>query len=172
MNKSYINLAISFIVYMLLQVVLLRNIALFDTSFCFVYVVIVLLLPLETDRILLMLIGFISGLLIDVFYNSLGIHAASLVIISYLRYHWINTLTPQGGYVSNISPNLTTMGGQWFSTYTLPLIFIHHFTLFFVESGGFSLFGFTLLKVILSTFFTFFVIIIAQVLFSKTKRTL
>ena len=67
------------LIYIALQVVLFRNIALFDTAFAFIYVAIVLSVPLETDRIITIFLAFVVGVLVDVFYNSLGIHASALV---------------------------------------------------------------------------------------------
>lgn len=169
-NKGYISQIINFIAFVLLQVMLFKNIALFDTSFCFVYIAFILLLPVETDRILLMILALATGLIIDVFYNSLGIHASAMVLIAFLRHYWLNIITPQGGFDGNISPSVKNMGGQWFTTYALPLIFVHHFTMFFTETGGFQMFGFTILKVIMSTLFTFIVIIIGQYLLTKKRR--
>ncbi|MDH5366563.1 MAG: Rod shape-determining protein MreD [Cyclobacteriaceae bacterium] len=122
------------------------------------------------DRILILVIAFIIGLIIDMFYNSFGVHTSASVLLAFLRFYWGNIITPQGGYEINISPNLKTMGFQWFSTYFLPMLFVHHFTLFFTEAGGFFLFWFTLLKVIMSTFFTFLVILLIQILFFSRKR--
>lgn len=170
MNSSSIKLIVQSVIFLLLQVVIFRNIALFDVTFCFVYVAIILLLPLEMDRIITLVIAFLIGMIIDMFYNSFGIHSSVSVILAFLRYYWGNIITPQGGYDANVSPNLTTMGIQWFSTYFLPMLFVHHFALFFIEAGGFSLFWFTLLKVIMSTFFTFLVILLIQILFFNRKR--
>ena len=170
MNKGIIRQLIGYVAFILLQVLVFKNIALFDVSFCFVYVAILLLLPVETDRILTMIIAFITGLLIDVFYNSLGIHASAMVLIAFIRNYWLSVITPQGGFDGNISPSAINMGGQWFSTYAIPLIFVHHLTMFFTEAGGFHLFGFTFLKVLSSTFFTFIVVVIVQFLLTKKKR--
>ena len=172
MNSASIKLIAQSLLLLAIQVLLFRNIALFDVAFCFVYISIILLLPIETDRIAVLLIAFIVGLTVDIFYNSFGIHASSAVLIGFIRVHWTNIITPQGGYDANSSPNLNNMGALWFATYILPLIFVHHFTLFFTESGGFSFFWFTLLKVFLSTIFTFLAIIIIQLLFANRKRGL
>jgi len=172
MNSTTIKLIAQSILLLAIQVLLFRNVALFDVAFCFVYISIILLLPIEADRIGVLLIAFIVGLTVDVFYNSFGIHASTAVLIGFIRFHWTNIITPQGGYDANSSPNVNNMGLLWFVTYILPLIFVHHFALFFIESGGFTYFWFTLLKVFLSTFFTFLVILLIQFLFASRKRGL
>ena len=117
-----------------------------------------------------MALGFLLGFSIDIFYDSLGLHALSCVLIMYLRNYYLNLLTPQGGYDSNATPSLAVNGLQWFTVYALPLVLLHHGVLFFTEAGGFSMFWFTMLKIVTSTLFTMLVILIAQFLFPYRKR--
>ena len=166
-NRTYISVILSFFLHVLFQVLILKNLILFDMAFCFVYVAFILLLPLEIGPLALMLIAFTMGFTVDVFYDSLGINAAASVFIAFLRPYWLNIVTPRGGYEEIVIPNLKTMDFGWFFTYSLPLIFIHHILLFYIEAGGFDLFLFTLSKVLFSTILTFFVIILSQYLFYK-----
>jgi hypothetical protein len=170
MNRSTILLVVSFILHLAFQLVFLKNAVLFHSAFCFIYIAFLLLLPVETSAVFLMMIGFGTGIFIDMFYDSLGLHALACVAIMYMRNLWLTRLTPQGGYDSGVFPNIATNGLQWFLTYSIPLIFIHHAILFFTEVGGFQYFGFTLLKVIFSTLFTTIVILVSQYLFPGARR--
>lgn len=145
---------------------------LFDTAFCYVYVAFLILLPFEIRPVLLMIIAFLCGIMIDIFYDSLGIHAAACVLIAFIRPFWTKTVPPRGGYEMGMKPTIRIMGFSWFLTFTLPLILIHHLVLFFVEAGGLHLFGFTLVKVISSTILTFLVMVILQYLFYRSTRGL
>lgn len=160
-----ISQVINFIVYIAAQLFFVRNLVLFDTAFCFVYIGALLLLPFEISPFLLLFIGFGTGLVVDIFYDTQGMHAAACVMIMFLRTHWINLLTPRGGYENASKPNLKIMGIEWFMTYAFPLIFIHHFVLFYLETGGFSMFFFTFAKVAASSIFTFFSLMVTQYLF-------
>jgi len=171
-NQNIPGLVISFILYLMLQVTIVRNMVLFDVAFCYVYIAFLLLLPFEIRPVLLILIGFLCGFLIDVFYDTLGIHASACVLVAFLRPYWTKTVPPRGGYEMGMNPNIKVMGFGWFLTFTLPLIFIHHSVLFFVEAGGLHLFGFTIVKVISSTILTFLVIVILQYLFYRSSRGL
>lgn len=171
MSKSGIWHFVSFFVYLLLQVFLLKNLVLFNTTFCFLYIAFILLLPVETGTLALMVIGFVLGFLIDIFYDSLGLHACTMVLIAYLRNYWLNAITPQGGYDAGSGPGLAAYGAQWFLVYSLPLIFLHHFVLFFVEAGGFSVFWYTMLKIISSLLFTMSVLMLTQYLVTDRRRT-
>ena len=156
-----------FLLFTGVQVTLLKNLVLFDTAFCFVYVGFLLFLPFEIGRTSLLLLGFLLGFVVDVFYDSLGIHAAAGVLIAFIRPAWINVLTPQGGYEINASPFIKQTAVTWFVSYTFALLFIHHTVIFFIEAGGLSIFFFTLVKVFSSTIFTFFVLVLVQLLFYR-----
>jgi hypothetical protein len=170
MSRGMIFQIIAFFIYLFYQVLILQNVVLFHTAFCFLYILYLLLLPVETNPLVLMGIGFLMGFAVDMFYESIGLHAFACVLIMYVRNFWLNSMTPQGGYDSNSTPSLALGGVQWFIIYSLPLVFLHHSVLFFMEAGGFGMFWFTLWKIITSTFFTMLVILIAQFLFPSRRR--
>jgi hypothetical protein len=161
MNRVGIFNVVYFFLYVIAQVLLFKRLVLFNTSFCFLYVAFILLLPVETNNLLLMVLAFFLGFTIDIFYDSLGIHALALVTVAYLRNYWLNTITPQGGYDAGSSPAVAN-GVQWFLVYTVPLVFVHLALLFFIEAGGFGLFWFTMLKIMASLVFTVGVMLILQ----------
>jgi hypothetical protein len=168
MTRNLIIYLISFIIYALAQV-FFKNLVLFNSGFCFLYVAFILLMPIETSNLFLMIAGFAIGFTVDVFYNSLGLHACTMVFVAYLRNYWLSTITPQGGYDLGSMPNLPSQGLQWFLVYTMPLVFIHHLTLFLVESAG-TLFWYSMLKAISSLFFTMTIIVILQYLLPQRSR--
>ena len=173
MNNQHLpGLIISFLLYLVLQVTVIRNMVLFDVAFCYVYLAFILSLPFDIRPVLLMLIGFVCGFLIDIFYDTLGIHAAASTLVAYVRPYWTKTVPPRGGYEMGMKPTIKVMGFSWFVTYTLPLILLHHLALFFIEVGGLHLFGFTIVKVISSTILTFLVMVILQYLFYRSSRGL
>lgn len=170
MNRLGILQVVSFFIFLFFQVIFLKNLSLFGTAFCFIYVGYLLLFPVETNSMALMAIGFALGISVDLFYISMGVHASATVLVAFLRKHWLNAITPQGGYDSGALPSIGAHGNQWFLIYSVPLIFIHHFAMFFIEIGGFHMFWFTLGKVVASTLFTTSSIIILQYLFSSKLK--
>jgi hypothetical protein len=169
MNRLNVIQVISFFIYLLYQVLILKNIVLFNTAFCFLYVAYLFFLPVESNPLFLMFAGFLMGFAIDIFYDSLGLHAFSCVLVMYLRNYWLSAITPQGGYDSSSTPSIAIHGMQWFLVYTFPLVFLHHSILFFMEAGGFGMFWFTLWKIITSTLFTTLVTVIVQYLFPSGR---
>lgn len=170
MNRYTIYKIISFFIYLLAQALIFNKIVLFGTAHSFIYIGFLLTLPLEIAIIPGMVIGLALGLGIDAFSNTFGLHGAASVLLMYIRPKILSGLTPQGGYASNAIPRPNVLGLGWFSTYALPLIFIHHMVVFFVEFGGFDLFWSTLLKVLASTAYSFLLIIVLQYMFFSKSR--
>lgn len=170
MSRISVLSVVSFFVYLFYQVLILKNIVLFHSAFCFLYVAFLLLLPVESNPMILMAIGFVMGFSVDVFYDSLGLHALVCVLTMYVRNYWLNLVTPQGGYDGSAIPSLSMNGMQWFLVYITPMVFLHHAVLFFTEAGGMTPFWFTVFKILMSTIFTTLTIVIAQYLFPYKRR--
>ena len=169
-GREFLLQSIYFFLYVGLQVVFVRDLEVFGVAFCFVYVGFILLLPIETDRVLLLVLSLAAGLIVDSFYDTLGIHAAACVLIGYLRPWVTRFITPRGGYDQNLRPTLRYMGNEWFFSYTLILIFLHHLALFLIEASQWSLVLPALLKAVCSTAFTWTVLVIIQYLFYGRKE--
>jgi rod shape-determining protein MreD len=166
--RNLVFYIIAFFAYVIMQA-FFKNLILFNVSFCFFYVAFILLMPVETDNLVLMIAGFIIGFVIDMFYDSLGLHALSMVLIGYIRNYWLSVIAPQGGYDASALPNLSSQGVQWFLVYAMPLIFIHHLTLFLTEAAG-NLFWYSMLKAIASLLFTVTAILLMQYLLPQRSR--
>ncbi|MCC5939817.1 MAG: rod shape-determining protein MreD [Lunatimonas sp.] len=158
------------VLYFLVQVFVLKDIVLFGEAFCFLYLFALLLLPLEVKTIPLMLMAFLFGLGIDAFYDTTGMHAASLVLITFIRSAWVNANTPRGGYEENVPPTVLNMGLIWFTAYALPLVLLHHLVFFYIDMAGIETIKPLVTKVLSSTFFTFIFGLIVQLLFYQRKR--
>ena len=170
MNRYTIFKILSFFVYVFAQVLIFNKVVLFETAYSFIYIGFLLTLPLEIAVIPGMLIGLFLGLGIDSFTNTFGLHASASVLLMYFRPIFISFLTPQGGYPAGTTPQPNKIGLGWFTTFALPLIFIHQLVIFFVEYGGFDLFGITLSKVVASTIYSFILIVVIQYIFIIRSR--
>jgi len=169
-SKILISSIISFFVYILVQVFVLKNLVIFDVAFCFLYVFYLLLLPMETKTIPLMMIAFGMGLSIDIFYDTLGFHTASLVALAFVRNAWIKVIIPTGGYDDNVQPSILNMGIGWYITYSLPLILLHHFIFFYIDNLGAGLYLPVVNRTLSSTAFVWILGIMVQMLFYKRRR--
>ena len=151
----------------LIQVTLLNNVNLHNTINPYIYVLFVLLLPLNTPIWGLLLLSFFTGLIVDTFSNTPGLHTASLVFMAYCRPLVLRIVVPRAGYENEPTPSLKNMGDRWFITYASILVVFHHFVLFYLEVFRMSEFFITLFRVIASSIFTMAIILVVQYFFTK-----
>ena len=171
MNSGlFIRHIAQFVLFIALQILLMDSLVLYGTVFCCIYIAFLLFLPINISRVFLLFLGFIAGFTVDIFYDTMGIHAAASVFIAFLRPHVLNLITPRDGYDTNDSVNLHVMGWRWFLAYALPLVLMHHIAVFYLEMISFEADWHTLAKIIFSTLYTTLVLVIIQLLFFSVKR--
>ncbi|GAB4030715.1 hypothetical protein [Spirosoma gilvum] len=160
--REIVSTVLLFLLYLVLQIVLVRNLVLFDYAFCFVYIACILLLPNETSLTWLLIIAFVTGIIVDTFYNTLGMHAAATVLMAYCRPLIVRAQIDVPGLESRIEFSLKELGTGAFFRYVFILALIHHTALFFIEASSLSLIIPTLIRVAASTLFTTLSIVLIQ----------
>ncbi|HLL94456.1 MAG TPA: hypothetical protein VK404_05730 [Spirosoma sp.] len=160
--REILSTILVFLLYLALQILLARNVVLFDYAFCFVYIACVLLLPNETSLTWLLIIAFATGLIVDTFYNTLGMHAAATVLMAYCRPLIVRAQIDVPGMEARIEFSLQEIGVGTFFRYVFILALIHHTTLFFIEASSVSLLIPTMIRVGASTLLTTVSIVLIQ----------
>lgn len=161
-----------FVFLILFQGIILNDVNLLDgMAIPYLYVVIILMLPLDTPRWLELVIGLVTGLSIDMFTNTLGIHASACVLLTYFRPLMLRAIAPRDGYEFGQRATIQDLGLSWYLKYATVLILIHHTWLFFLEVYSFSGFFTTFARIILSTLFTLFLAILGQYLISSRRSS-
>lgn len=168
--RSLISYAFLVLLLGLVQIFFLKNLALFGLAFGFLYLLGILLLPTSIQSFPLMLIAFFMGLSIDVFYETIGMHAAASTLMAFLRPFWLKVTSPSGGYDEIEEPSLSELGLGRFISYSFPLIFIFSVAFFIADQWGTGSFFGVINKSILSSIFTLLLVILVQLLFFKKKR--
>ncbi|RAJ04127.1 rod shape-determining protein MreD [Chitinophaga skermanii] len=161
---------IRFILLILVQVCVLNNILIHQLVSPYIYMLFILLLPLNIPRPALQLLGLLLGLTLDMFMDTMGMHAAACVAIAYLRPFIINVLSPQGGYeVTQKTPSITSMGLSQFAIYVTILVAIHNIIYFSIVTFGWANPLYLLLKIVLSTAVSLFLVLLYELLFFVRK---
>jgi rod shape-determining protein MreD len=158
-----------FVALIAAQVLIFSNIKFSPFINPYVYPLFILLLPFETPTWLLMILGFATGLTVDLFVGSLGMHAAACVLIAYVRPTLISIITPKGAEFE-VEPNINLQGITWFLIYCGLMTLIHHTVYFLIEGWTFYNPFIALLRILLSTFFSVLFMMIFLFLFTSSKK--
>ena len=166
--RNIIRLAI----FILLQVYVLNKVpALHRLVIPVIYYLFILWLPFSMTRIGLLITGFFTGLLLDYFLSTPGLHAAACVLVAYMRPFVINLLAPKDTAEFNYrEPSPKAMGWTPYLVYALTLTLFHHTYLVFLQWLSFGTFIDFLLKVISSTAISMLLIIITELLFPRKLK--
>jgi rod shape-determining protein MreD len=154
MINSVLRFSAIIIILILLQVLVLNNIQFSGFVNPYVYIMIVLLLPSLTPAWLVLSVSFLSGLVIDLFSGSPGMHASATLLAGFSRQYVLRLISPRDGYESGSDLSMAAYGFRWFVTYTAVIVLIHHTSLFFLEVFRFTDFFRTIFRILLSSFFT------------------
>lgn len=153
--------------FILLQVTIIRHLDLGIYFNPFLFVGAILMLPFRTDKTLVLIIAFATGLIIDMFYNTMGMNAAACTLMAYCRPWALRIYAPTGDYNADSAATIGSMGMPWMIRYSATLILIHHVILFYLEAFSFHGFFTTFLKVILSGIATLILFLVTQSLFFR-----
>jgi len=159
-----------FIILIGIQVFLLKNMVIYGLNVPYLYILFILLLPFQTPNWLLFTLAFIAGLTVDIFSDTLGLHAAACILLAFFRTIIIRLTIQEESYESQPIPALGIMGFRWFFFYALILTLIHHFFLLNFEVFRFTEIPNTLSRVLISSSFTLILIFTSELIFYKRKQ--
>lgn len=161
---------IKFIFLVLIQILILNRMDIGGVIHPMLYILFILTLPFETPKWLILILGFSIGLIIDIFSDTLGIHAAASTLLAFFVPIVWTILAPHDGYEIGDNPRIKQLGAKWFIQYIIILTFIHHTAFFFIEAFSMKFFFSTIWTSILNTIFTIILIILSQLLVTKRNN--
>lgn len=159
---------IRWFILLLFQILLLRNLSFYNMATPFVYVLFLLLLPFRIPNLLLYLIAFITGLTLDAFYDTLGVHTTACVGLAFVRILFISVTLNRDGF-DEPEPTLGNMGIKWFILYATLCVISHHIVLFLLESFSFAEISYTLLRCLFSSLATLVAVTLIEFVFYNRK---
>lgn len=159
-------------VFLLVQVFVLNKIPFLHRFVVpYLYLLFVLWLPFSVPRLGLLVIGFFTGLLLDYFTLTPGLHAAACVLIAYARPFVIGLLIPKDKDEFNFrEPSPRAMGWAPYAVYVLVLTLLHHTYLTLLQWLQFGTFLQFLIKVTATTAISLLLIFTTELLFPRKVK--
>lgn len=170
MINNIIRSSIYFVVCALLQILILNNVHFLRVATPFVYLYFIIKLPVGMPKSQVIFLSFLMGLVIDIFGNTPGMHAAACTMAGFSRDSLISFFAgkdlPEG-----IFPSFKTFTYGVYFRYVLSLVIIHHSVLFLIES--LTLFDplFLLIRLGASVGLTTLIILIAETFNLELQRS-
>lgn len=166
-SDIFINI-VRFIVLVFIQVLILNNINLAGYINPYLYIIFILLYPLDGNKGLLIFLSFLLGLSIDIFEDSGGVHAAACAFIAYIR-PVVLKYSFGVSYEYN-SVKIKTADAMERFTYIASLVFMHHFVMFALEIFSVDHILLLLKSTLFSGIFTIILIVSTLILFNRKPK--
>lgn len=166
MFKDIRTILFRFVILIFFQVVVLNHIHIGGLCNPYVYVWFILFLPYRIHPSLLLLLSFATGLIIDLFTQTIGMHTFACVLTGYLR-HLMQKSATASEHDRGRFPSLHKAGFKWFFNYTATLVLAHHCCLFLIETFAWADFGLALVRAFFSAVLTVAFIFACEILFTE-----
>lgn len=163
---------IRFAVFILVQVYVLNKIPHLHRFITpYLYYLFILWLPFSVSRQWLLIIGFLTGLTLDYFVMTPGLHAAACLLVAYARPFLISILTPKDLSDFNYrEPSPKAMQWAPYAVYVFVLTVLHHSYMVFLQWLSFGSFLDFLIKIITTTGISMLLIFTVELLFPRKLK--
>lgn len=168
MNSLLFSNIIRFIALVLLQVLICNQMNFLGSISPYIYVLFILIYPVKNNRLSFILISFVLGILIDVFMDTGGAHAAASVTIAYMRPVFLKFSFGAAYEYQAIKFNDADLLPR--VIYFTLLILIHHFILFILIIFDNSKAGMVVSNALSTGLFTLFLALTLTTLFSRKEK--
>lgn len=160
-----------FLFLILVQTLIISHINLPFNIQIFVYLLCIILLPIETPFWLVIVISFFTGLSIDLSYASLGLHSASCLCMGLCRNIFINNFLKNQAYDTDIkgTPNINTLKKTNFFKYVFTLLISFYICFAFLDVLSFKNFINTIFSALVNTIACFTICISIIYIFQSKK---
>lgn len=155
-------------VLLLTQVIICNHINFLGYINPYIYIIFILLFPINSNQLVLLLVSFLLGMSIDMFSDSGGVHAAASVCLAYVRPVLLKSSFGLLYEHQSVKFSNTELGSL--ITYVTVSAVIHHLVLFSLEIFNISSILLILKKTLFSSIFTIIVSVLIIILFSRNRK--
>lgn len=159
--------ALAWLAYIAAQVLILNGIDYLHMATPFLFILFLIDVPTDVNRIQYLLLAFATGLVVDVFGSTPGLHCFGCVFVAYTRRWVCKAFGPAD--TSAITPSFRTFGTARFLQYAFVLVLVHHSLYFLMENGSANNLGMVGLKIAQSALFT--MVLVYSIEYFKLKHS-
>ena len=136
MTSDLINRIVAFVVFLVVQALVLNHIHLFGVATPLLYVYFVLLFRRNHPKWSILMWSFFLGICIDVFSNTPGVAAGSMTLVALFQPYVLEAFLTRDSE-DNLKPGMRSLGVSKFIFYTIILVFLYTLAFFSLEAYNF-----------------------------------
>ncbi len=133
MDRRFLLNLILLIVLILTQVLICNHIMLFNVAVPFIYIYVIIRLPMtmKTDWVLTW--AFLAGFIVDIFSDTPGVNTLACVIMAMTKRLMLFAYIPKDDRTKDIVPCIATLGFSDYSKFLFSMSLIYCILVFFIE---------------------------------------
>ncbi|MBQ8773011.1 MAG: rod shape-determining protein MreD [Muribaculaceae bacterium] len=154
MTKTAIKFIILFILFVFAQAIIFNQICLFNVATPFIFIYIIVRMPITVSVNWLMSISFILGLCVDVFSDTQGMNALACTLLAAIRRPVLLLFFPREDDIANPEPSIRSFGFGIYIKYLLTLVLLFCCFIYTIEAFSFFNFFQLVMRIASSTLLT------------------
>jgi hypothetical protein len=168
MNSAVLVNIARFVLLLAAQILIFNNLDFLGYINPYPYILFIVLYPVNGNKTGLLVASFFLGLILDMFCNSGGVHAAASLLLAYYRPYIFKFSFGLSYEYQTVKLN-DVLTPERFSFLVIAVV-LHHFVLFILEVFRVSFLFEIILKTFVSTIFTLIICILIIYLIKPNKR--
>ncbi len=157
---------LSFLVVAFLQGGIFCNLTFGLSLLPLVYIIFIVLLPMNTSQFEMICWGFLLGVVVDLVMCTAGVNTIVTLAMSYVRVYILNIFMEKDFVQSGAMPLLWRVNSGRLSRYVVTMVALHSFLFFCVESMNIAIWEVILLRYVLSLVVTLIFVYLFEILIS------
>ena len=133
MSKSILQYILITAMLVLAQVLICNHIMIFNVATLFIFIYVIINLPLSLPTGWLLTWAFLSGLIVDIFSDTLGVNALACTVLAMVKKPVFYAYIPKDDRTKDILPSLSSLGFSVYAKYLLSMTAIYCLLVFSIE---------------------------------------
>ncbi|MDE7412872.1 MAG: rod shape-determining protein MreD [Muribaculaceae bacterium] len=117
----------------LIQVLICNHIHIFNVAMPFVYIYVIIRLPMSMSTNWLLTWAFVSGFIVDLFSDTPGINSLACITLAIFKRPVLYAYIPKDDRTRDILPSIANMGMTDYAKYMFTLVLIYCMMIFGIE---------------------------------------
>lgn len=138
MDKDVISNLGILLCLVVIQVLVCNNIMLFNIAMAFVFIYVIIRLPIDMNVNWLLTWAFLSGLTVDIFSDTPGVNALACTLLAMLKRPMFFAYVPKDDRTKNIIPSLSSLGFAVYGKYLFSMVTVYCLLTFTIEYFNFA----------------------------------
>lgn len=159
-----------FVAAMLCQILIFSNINMGGYVNPYMYIMFIILLPMEVRGPWLLLLGAATGVTMDLLSGTAGLYAIATIWVAFVRPTVLNFTAGRDVVESKGIPSVGKLGARKYIVYSTMLVLLFNIVLFSLEAYNINSFYIISLRVVCSTVVTAVIIYFCQLPFVRVSE--